>query len=254
MCYSYILIIFTNYTIMKLIIQMIDKSTFDVTVPNDGTVQDIKNQISVTKNHPIDQMKIIYNGSILDNAKKLSEYNLTDETKIVVLLQKAKVITKESVKQPIQNDDDVDDVDDDVDNDDDVDETAQPTINQIVGMLQQNPQALMQLLMADPIIQQVAQQNPNFLAQLINDPNFINNLVHEEHIEGDEEYVEEDQTNGVYEKFFEGEIILTDNQKQEVNDIVAMGFPFEDVIPFYVACDHNKEQAINALFKEKFGD
>ncbi|ARF11630.1 ubiquitin family protein [Klosneuvirus KNV1] len=232
---------------MKLILQTVDKTTFEVEVPDDGTLQDLRNQISAVKNHPVDQLKLIYNGSILnDNAKKLTEYKLVDGTKLVVLLQKAKVETKQSAKPeepkvPMEQKP--------------VDQTTEPEANQneqpsqnMVGqfanLVQQDPEAFMQLLMNDPFISQIAQQNPQFFAQVISDPNFINNLVQ----------VEPTEEDTMYEKFFEGEIKLTDDQKKDVNEIVAMGFPFEDVIQYYVAYDNNKEMALNALFNEKFGD
>ena len=232
---------------MKLILQTVDKTTFEVEVPDDGILQDLRNQISAVKNHPVDQLKLIYNGSILnDNAKKLTEYKLVDGTKLVVLLQKAKVETKQSAKPeepkvPMEQKP--------------VDQTTEPEANQneqpsqnMVGqfanLVQQDPEAFMQLLMNDPFISQIAQQNPQFFAQVISDPNFINNLVQ----------VEPTEEDTMYEKFFEGEIKLTDDQKKDVNEIVAMGFPFEDVIQYYVAYDNNKEMALNALFNEKFGD
>lgn len=233
---------------MKLLVQTVDKTTFEVEVPDDGTLQDLRNQISVVKSHPADQMKLIYNGSILDNnTKKLSEYKLTEGTKLVVLLQKAKVEPKPPVKPeepkvPIeQKPDDHQATGDGQD--------AQPQqqpgmVGQFANLVQNNPAAFMQLLMTDPMLQQIAQQNPQFFAQVINDPNFLNNLIQAEPTEED----------AVYEKLFEGEINLTDAQKKEVNEIVAMGFPFEDVIQYYVAYDHNKEMALNALFGEKFGD
>jgi len=233
---------------MKLILQTVDKTTFEVEVPDDGTLQDLRNQISTVKNHPVDQMKLIYNGSILDNnAKKLTEYKLVEGTKLVVLLQKAKVETKQPVKPeepkvPMEQNPTDESINPEADQDDQP--PQQNMVGQFANLVQQNPEAFMQLLMSDPFISQIAQQNPQFFAQVISDPNFVNNLVQAEPTEEDT----------MYEKFFEGEIKLTDEQKKDVNEIVAMGFPFEDVIQYYVAYDNNKEMALNALFNEKFGD
>lgn len=234
---------------MKLILQTVDKTTFDVEVPDDGTLQDLRNQISTLKNHPADQMKLIYNGSILsDNAKKLSEYNLVDGTKLVILLQKAKAVPKQPEKQA-QPEKQVEPEKPEVLEQGDATNPNVPIQPQIPGMpgqfanmAQQNPEAFMQMLMSDPFINQIAQQNPQFFAQVINNPNFINNLMQAE------------PEDPMYDKLFEGEIQLTDVQKKEVNEIIAMGFPFEEVIQYYIAYDHNKEMALNALFNEKFGD
>lgn len=238
---------------MKLILQTVDKSTFDVEVPDDGTVQDLRNQISATKNHPVDQMKLIYNGSILDNnAKKLSEYKLVEGTKLVVLLQKAKSETKHQVQpiEPVETKKEnhfaiIDEPHTQINQETNPEgQPQQNMIGQFANLVQQNPEAFMQLLMTDPFISQVAQQNPQFFAQVVSDPNFVNNLMQTEPTEED----------SMYEKFFDGEIKLTDDQKKDVNEIVAMGFSFEDVIQYYIAYDNNKEMALNALFDEKFGD
>lgn len=232
---------------MKLILQTIDKNTFEVTVPDDGTLQDLKNQISTIKNHPTEQLKLIYNGAILDNnTKKLTEYNLVDNTKIVVLLQKSKAEVKPPKADEPKVQEEPKPVQPSSTDANEDDETGQPgtVLNQFTNMINQNPEAFMQLLMSDPFISQVAQQNPQGFMQVISDPNFINNILQAEPSEED----------SMYDRFFDGEIQLTDTQKQDVNDIVAMGFPFEDVIQYYIAYDHNKEMTINALFSERFGD
>ena len=239
---------------MKLIIQTVDKATFEVDVLDNGTLQDLRTQISTIKNHPSDQIKLIYDGAVLsDNTKKLSEYKLTDGAKLVILMQKPKAAPKQPEK-PVEEKKVVEDkfLESEMQNvQDPVQIPQMPQMPQIPGMpgqfanmAQQDPEGFMQMLMTDPFISQIAQQNPQFFAQVINDPNFLNNLVQAEPTEED----------AMYEIVFDGEIQLTDEQKKDVNEIITMGFPFEDVIQYYIAYDHNKEMALNALFSEKFGD
>ena len=105
----------------------------------------------------------------------------------------------------------------------------------------------MQLMLANPQIQQLYQQNPQAVQQLFSDPNFLTSLMQ---VGGE---VQEDDE--MYNKVFDGDIPLTEEQKSEVEEIVSMGFgTFEDAVQYYIAYDCNKEQTINALLNEKFED
>src|SRR3990170_577655 len=76
---------------MKLTVQTLDQKTFEVTIDEKETLHTLKNEIGKLKDHPSDQLKLIFNGAVLDNNdKKLSEYKIIDGTKIVLLLQKTK--------------------------------------------------------------------------------------------------------------------------------------------------------------------
>ena len=251
---------------MKLIIQTLDQKTFDVVVDNEATLLTLKNEISKLKEHQPDQLKLIYSGSVLDNDNmKLSAYKILEGTKIVLLLQKPKA--KPVAPTPV------------------VQTTATaPTLAPVApvapvvtapaptaagvaapatgvaapqnmahafgAMLQQNPQAFMQLLMSDPLIAQIAQSQPQAFAQMLNDPNFMNNVL----AAGDGLLAQGGEDESLYGKVFEGDIDLTDVQKKEVQDIVDMGFPFEDVVQYYVAYGHSKDLTVNALFDEKLDD
>ena len=109
--------------------------------------------------------------------------------------------------------------------------------------IQQNPQMLIQLLMASPQIQQMSQQNPEVFQQIINDPSLINNIMQlTQTMQQDEQ---------MYNKVFDGDINLTEEQKAEVEEIVSMGFGvYEDVVQYYIAFDYNKEMTVNHLLNE----
>ena len=98
------------------------------------------------------------------------------------------------------------------------------------------------------LAKEISNKYPQLLEQIIGDPNFINNVIAAgEGMMGQAD----DENETLYGKFFEGEIKLTEDQKNEVNDIVEMGFPFDEVIQLYVAYGHNKELTVNALFDEQ---
>jgi len=251
---------------MKLTVQTLDQKTFDVTIDENASLQTLRDEIGKIKDHPSDQLKLIYNGAVLDkNEKKLSEYKVVDGTKIILLLQKTKPKPvapaakveekKEPAPNPVQQPADA--------------APAVPVapaapgaavpaapgaVPQMAGVfgaiLQQNPQAFMQLLMADPYINQLAQANPQMFAQMIGDPNFMQNVM----AAGEGLMAQGGEDETLYEKMFEGEVKLSVEQKKEVQDIVDMGFQFEEVIQLYVAYGHSKELTVNALFDEQLND
>ena len=257
---------------MKLTVQTLNQQTFDVTIDDNTTLQDLKNEIGKVKEHQPDQMKIIFNGAVLDNnEKKLTEYKVVDGTKVVLLLQKTKVkpvstvtptpspsAVTTSVAPTSIPATDVPATDVPATGEPatgapatGAPATGAPNMAQTFGaILQQNPQAFMQILMTDPYINQMAQANPQLFAQMLNDPNFMNNLL----ATGEELMQAGGEDEALYEKVFSGKVDLTNEQKKEVQDIVEMGFPFEEVIQLYVAYGHNKELTVNALFDDQLND
>ena len=248
---------------MKIVVQTLNQQTFDVVIDDNATLQTLKNDIGTIKDHQPDQIKIIFNGAVLDNnEKKLSEYKVVDGTKIVLLLQKTK--PKVSAPAPLPTEDE------EKTKSKPVPQPSLPPVGSVgpvapggpgavaVGngqnmahafgtLLQQNPQAFMQLLMGDPYINQLAQQNPQAFAQIIGDPNFVNNVI----AAGEGFMAQGGEDEEMYGKVFSGNVELTAEQKKEVQDIVDMGFPFEEVIQLYVAYGHSKELTVNALFDEQ---
>ena len=263
---------------MKVLIQTLDRNIVDVTVEDSGTVLDLKNSIHEVKNHPIDQMTIIFNGKKLDdNNKALSDYAVVDGTRVVLMLHKQKPATSTVTLPTIPStvptltpvsptQETPEQVSDPVDSDDlasltpSVPSVSLPSSNVATAsgtpigsfsqMFQQNPQLLAQLLMSNPQISQMAQENPEAFAQIMNDPNFLSNII--QMGEGfEEEYDDEDEQ--LYEKIFQGDAGLTEEQKKEVEVITNMGLgSYEDTIQLYVAYGHNKDATVNALLDEKF--
>lgn len=264
---------------MKVTIQTIDRKCVDIEFDDSvdpPTISDLKQKISEVKNHPVDQIKLIFEAKVLDDDNKLlSDYKITNGKKIVAMLQKPKDATPEVKKpelekivEPVKVPEKVPDQPtslppiQQVNVSDWQNSTIQPDSDPLpfnfdsstgsnVGgnmntmftqLIQQNPQFFVQMLMSDPQIQQIAQQNPQGFAQFISDPNFLNNVM--QHT--DEDYNEEDEQ--MYQNFFGGQINLTDAEKLEVEEIVNMGLgTFEDTLQYYVAMNRDKEATVNAL-------
>jgi uncharacterized ubiquitin-like protein YukD len=104
--------------------------------------------------------------------------------------------------------------------------------------LQQNPQLFMQMLMQNPMIAQFSQQNPEEFQQVINDPNFLSNVMNA----SQDMYNEEEPIK----------IELTDDEKKDIDDLVGMGFNKLDAIQYYRACGNNKEAAASMLMEDQF--
>jgi len=262
---------------MKVIVKTLDRNVVDVTVEDDSTLFDLKKSIQEIKNHPAEQMTIIFQGKKLEeNDKKLSEYLIVDGASIVLMMTKPKptvpttpivststtstASTASTVLSQVGTE--TQNASTDVSNE--LTTVSEPSTSAttssplLPGMnpvnmggslnqfLQQNPQLLMQMLMSNPQIAQMA-PNQNALMQLINDPNFLNSIIQE----GDE--FEDDDP--MYEKIFEGDVQLTVEQKKEVDEIINMGFgTYEDTIQLYVAYGYNKDATVNALLDDKFTD
>lgn len=90
---------------MKIIIQTLDHKTVDIIINDDATIIDLKNKIVEIKNQPIQQIKLIFNGAVLsDDFKKLSDYKIINNSKLVLYISKNKLETKkEEIKEIKEN-------------------------------------------------------------------------------------------------------------------------------------------------------
>lgn len=263
---------------MKVTVQSLDQKTNDFIVEETTTLLDFKKMISNARNHPHDQIKLIFSGAILDqDDKKLTDYKICDQSKLVIMLQKNKITKPTPITQtvtsqptppvqPVSAPTPVHAVPAQLipgmsllqANTSANANAVNPTAQLFNSVLQQSPEMFMQMLMQNPQISQMAQQNPQALMQVISDPNFINNIlqVGQETLELlDDNDINSDEQ--LYEKVFAGmgTINLTEEQKKEVIEIVDLGFgTFEDAVQYYVAYEHNKEMAINALLNDRLDD
>ncbi|KAG2201596.1 hypothetical protein INT46_007747 [Mucor plumbeus] len=111
-----------------------------------------------------------------------------------------------------------------------------PHFQQIRQLVQSNP-ALLQ-----PLLQQLGQSNPELLRSINADPNgFLQALL-----EGADD--EEGAPPG------SSMIQVTQEEKDAIDRLMALGFPRHQVIEAYFACDKNEELAANYLFEQPYGD
>ena len=237
------------------IIQTLDKKTVDVEIDADKLIIDLKKEIEKVKNHPYDQMKLIFNGAILEDDISLVNYNIVSESKIILLMQKKKAVIETTESQtPI------------------VSPTPQipSSVPSLFGSTSHMPFSMPSSSMGStplvvPITMPSGQQSGSLsMAQILTgllqqNPSMAQHLMNQsgqtlDGLVGQLEQLasEIEQEEQLYGKVFSGgDIGLTDTEKLEVEEIVSMGLgSFEDVVQFYQACDKNKEQTINMLLND----
>lgn len=230
---------------MRLIIKALSNKPFEMSIDDNSTLLDLKKKIEVYKNtdepeksFPAEKMCIIFNGKQLpDNNKKVTEYDIVNDSHIVFLILKDKPTqTPPSPTQPVAS----------------VQPAPQqpPPAAQLPILPQINPQqgnqALQQLLMQFMTSPNAHQINPATLGQSLNNQaltNFLQNLGNLQ---------EEDDP--LFDKVFDGDLELSQEEKSDVDEIMKMGFQYEDAVQYYIAFDRNKEAAITALYNETLDD
>ena len=81
---------------MKFKAKSLSGEVLDVEVDDNATVEHAKESIGNIKNESIENIKIIYNGQILENINKLTDCGVTENCTVVILIKKPKV------QQPVQ--------------------------------------------------------------------------------------------------------------------------------------------------------
>jgi len=119
-----------------------------------------------------------------------------------------------------------------------------PQIAQLRNLIQQNP-ALIQ-----PMIQQLAQANPQLAQALANNPEALMQLLGTDDLGG--VGLGEEGEEGIP----EGATVLnvTEEERAAIERLEALGFPRHAVVEAYFACDKNEEMAANYLFEGSFND
>ena len=76
---------------MKVIIKNLKQVTFEIEVPSaQSTVLDLKKAIEKERNFDSEQLKLLFLGVILDDAKKLEDYKIEEGSTIILMMSKVK--------------------------------------------------------------------------------------------------------------------------------------------------------------------
>lgn len=107
-----------------------------------------------------------------------------------------------------------------------------PQIQQLRQQLADDPQ------MAQPLIQQLAMQNPAMAQMLAQNPDALAQLLGVE--------LDEEVPPGAH------VVSVTAEERDAIERLEALGFPRQAVLEAYFACDKNEELAANYLFEGGF--
>ena len=89
---------------MKIILKNLKQVEFELQVESNSiTVKDLKNEIEKIYSFDSDQIKLLFNGLILDNQKVLSEYNIIENSTIIMMNLKPKNTLNPNVKSSNDN-------------------------------------------------------------------------------------------------------------------------------------------------------
>ncbi|RPD57633.1 UV excision repair protein Rad23 [Lentinus tigrinus ALCF2SS1-7] len=114
-----------------------------------------------------------------------------------------------------------------------------PQIQQLREILIQNPQ------LAQPLIQELAQNNPVFAQELAANPDALMQILGGA--------LDDDEEGGGIPPGAQV-IQVTEEERAAIERLEALGFPRQAAIEAYFACDKNEEMAANYLFDSAFED
>lgn len=235
---------------MKLIIQSMDRSCIEIIIGEHEpqTVLEVKRKIANVKKSKINAIKLIYKAQILENDKRLINYNIVDGDKIIVIMQKGNTKHTEekySNQQNVNNScsdeggndfsHELEQQTNDYSNDDDAidiigsdDDNEQNERRAIMTFLQNSSNLLVDSMSRE------AQNDTGGLADIdIDSDNSQTNI----------------NANGVV----FGIAIISAEQKQDIDDILNLNIcSFEEAVQYYLALNSNKEATINAILDNKY--
>ena len=88
---------------MKLILKNLKQVEFEIFIESEKiTVKEFKKEIEELYSFDSEQIKLIYNGKILENDKTLEEYEIKEGNHIIMMNMKTKTVKKENQSNPIE--------------------------------------------------------------------------------------------------------------------------------------------------------
>jgi ubiquitin len=72
---------------MQLFIKSLTNEIIGIEVELTDTIENVKAKIQNINNNPIEQQRLIYKGKEMENNRILNEYNIADNTTIILVLR-----------------------------------------------------------------------------------------------------------------------------------------------------------------------
>ncbi len=259
---------------MKVTVKTLKKECFDVEVSG-NSVGDLRSAISTTKGlaDNID-VKIIFSGKILkEDSALLSDVGINEDNFVIILTKKVTNYNKPSDPSapilaaptaptspaptvpapasiaetplvtpsvPLSNPINLFGGSEQVPPAPQTLPIGSEGMSNVAQFLQQNPQMFLQILLQNPEIQQIAQQNPAALTQLLSNPNFINDMMQlaqgMDGIPGMDENVVPIQLN--------------EEQHNEVQQLTNLGVDMQTALYYYQSCGGDVNMAANLIMED----
>ena len=303
---------------MKILLKSVSNAGATIDVNEDDTVESISSKLVELMHIPLDHnIKLVYMGNILDFTQKISHYGIKDGSQVIYFHTKKKenkpVAHVQPQSQQPQNDvlqtassignnnDNEYSNDDDEDEDEDEDEgnPALPStfngvdinifrqfaIMNVLGRVISSPQIFSTILLQDPQIQLLHNNNPDEFDSIIFHPDFLpgelgnvtgsisindsnmHNMhdMHEPSLENNDNdsqnhVGQQDQISiqalGPQALGPSNRIILSKDDKDFIDEVklIVPDVTDQEIIQIYLACDKNKEATVNALLNNKYSN
>ena len=88
---------------MNLKIKCLKADDFTLSIPSDASVDDLKEEIVKQRNIEPGKQRLIYKGRVLKSDKKLSDYSITDQTTVHLIIRKKAVTNPRNDEVTPQN-------------------------------------------------------------------------------------------------------------------------------------------------------
>jgi len=249
---------------VNITFKTLKQELYNLDVDLDITIGDLKQELTQF-GFNASEMKLIFKGRVLEDCNTLTTYNYNPESKdfIVVMSIKKQVETPQPVSihvinSPVSNvhstnqlnnnqstnqsnnnqsnNDESNQSDDDYEDVEDENPNHNPNI--AANILGQNPNILLGLIAQHPQMSQLLNQYPNEIQELVSSPNFMQTVL----------------SMGSQGAFGNNpnvlQINITEEERNDINELMSLGFTENEVIQVYYACNKNKEQSATMLFED----
>lgn len=232
---------------MKITVKTIKNESFPVEVINEGTVLDLKNEISKAyRSIPIDNIKVIFEGKILENDRSLQSYSIKDNCNVVIVIGKSK--SNQSTKNEINNQQDNTNTTSNTSNTSKIDNPLRITDDSNKSQDISINKDAQKISQENNLLPEITENfyDPTKLQQIINDPNFLTNIMMIGRM------LHNRTPNN--ELFEDTKIELTESEKQDIDSLIDMGFDESDVIQYYLVCGKDKNLAADMMMNDILND